>query len=61
MTHVWTTRRTLGSALVIAGGLVGTFLVRAAASDAMQGKAMVRGNVPGEWRYWGGDAWGTRY
>ena len=61
MTHVWTTRRTLGSALVIAGGLVGTFLVRAAASDAMQGRAMVRGNVPGEWRYWGGDAWGTRY
>ena len=61
MTHVWTTRRTLGSALLIAGGLVGTFLVRAAASDAMQGSAMVRGNVPGEWRYWGGDAWGTRY
>jgi quinoprotein glucose dehydrogenase len=21
----------------------------------------VRGNVPGEWRYWGGDAWSTRY
>jgi len=61
MTHVWTSRRTLGSALVIAGGLVGAFLVRAAASDAMQGRAMVRGNVPGEWRYWGGDAWGTRY
>jgi glucose dehydrogenase len=20
-----------------------------------------RGNVPGEWRYWGGDAWSTRY
>lgn len=21
----------------------------------------VRGNVPGEWRYWGGDAWSSRY
>ena len=21
----------------------------------------MRGNVPGEWRYWGGDAWSTRY
>jgi glucose dehydrogenase len=21
----------------------------------------VRGNVPGEWRYWGGDAWSTRH
>ena len=61
MTHAWTSRRTLGSALVIAGGFVAALLVRAASSDAMQGKAMVRGNVPGEWRYWGGDAWGTRY
>ncbi|HUF25577.1 MAG TPA: PQQ-binding-like beta-propeller repeat protein, partial [Gemmatimonadaceae bacterium] len=30
---------------------------RAAAS----GQSLVRGNVPGEWRYWGGDAWSTRY
>jgi quinoprotein glucose dehydrogenase len=22
---------------------------------------LVRGNVPGEWRYWGADAWSTRY
>ena len=22
---------------------------------------LVRGNAPGEWRYWGGDAWSTRY
>ncbi len=22
---------------------------------------LVRGNKPGEWRYWGGDAWSTRY
>ncbi len=24
-------------------------------------QAPVRGNVPGEWRYWGADAWSTRY
>jgi quinoprotein glucose dehydrogenase len=24
-------------------------------------QATVRGNVPGEWRYWGADAWSTRY
>lgn len=30
-------------------------------SDAMQGPAIVRGNAPGEWRYWGADAWSTRY
>ena len=23
--------------------------------------ATARGNVPGEWRYWGGDAWSSRY
>ena len=24
-------------------------------------QALVRGNAPGEWRYWGADAWSTRY
>ena len=28
-------------------------------SDRAQG--LVRGNNPGEWRYWGGDAWSSRY
>jgi quinoprotein glucose dehydrogenase len=28
---------------------------------ARQGTGLVRGNKPGEWRYWGGDAWSTRY
>jgi quinoprotein glucose dehydrogenase len=35
--------------------------VRARSSDAVQGTQLVRGNKPGEWRYWGGDAWSTRY
>src|SRR5690349_19481780 len=30
-------------------------------SRAGQGKMLVRGNAPGEWRYWGADAWSTRY
>lgn len=28
---------------------------------AQNARATVRGNVPGEWRYWGGDAWSSRY
>ncbi|MBM4193750.1 MAG: hypothetical protein FJ202_05140 [Gemmatimonadetes bacterium] len=32
-----------------------------AALSARQGSGLVRGNKPGEWRFWGGDAWATRY
>ncbi len=32
-----------------------------AAEPAEQPAQLVRGNVPGEWRFWGADAWGTRY
>ena len=28
---------------------------------ARQAPPLVRGNAPGEWRYWGADAWSTRY
>ena len=53
-------RRTIGAAValtVIAGGvLAGTRL-----SSAGQAPMLVRGNAPGEWRYWGADAWSTRY
>ena len=47
----------LAVTLVIAGGL----LARATLSRAGQGMLLVRGNAPGEWRYWGADAWSTRY
>ena len=30
-------------------------------SGAQQRATLVRGNAPGEWRYWGADAWSTRY
>ena len=38
-----------------------TLLVHATQSSAVQGRQLARGNKPGEWRYWGGDAWSTRY
>ncbi|HEY3933245.1 MAG TPA: PQQ-binding-like beta-propeller repeat protein [Gemmatimonadales bacterium] len=30
-------------------------------AHAAQRVTLVRGNAPGEWRYWGADAWSTRY
>ena len=41
--------------------IVGGVLVLPRATNAREGAPLVRGNVPGEWRYWGGDAWSTRY
>lgn len=51
------TRRVTGLAVatVVAAGA----LVAQARSTAQQN--LVRGNVAGEWRYWGADAWSTRY
>jgi quinoprotein glucose dehydrogenase len=54
------TRRLVLAALGSAVMLV-ALLARATSSSAVQGPATVRGTVPGEWRYWGGDAWSTRY
>ena len=57
-------RRKLGlvglaaAATVLLGSLV---LAAASTSRAAQAPALVRGNAPGEWRYWGADAWSTRY
>ncbi|HEX9562368.1 MAG TPA: PQQ-binding-like beta-propeller repeat protein [Gemmatimonadaceae bacterium] len=55
-----TTRQGVLAGLGVAVLLV-VLLTRVTPSSAVQGPAMVRGNVPGEWRYWGGDAWSTRY
>jgi quinoprotein glucose dehydrogenase len=48
---------------IVAGVAIAVVAIVATASQsiAVQGVAKVRGNVPGEWRYWGGDAWSTRY
>jgi len=56
-----TTRRAIGTAILLATAVPVVLLVRANQSSAVQGAQLVRGNKPGEWRYWGGDAWSTRY
>ena len=48
-------------ALVVLASSTAVLLFRAQLSSASQGKQLVRGNAPGEWRYWGADAWSTRY
>jgi glucose dehydrogenase len=63
MTRPWAAigMRRIGMAtvgVILAGG---AFLVYASQSSAKQGAALVRGNKPGEWRYWAADAWSTRY
>ena len=57
----WLTRR--GVSIVAAAGVLVAAGVtfRATQSSAKQGDALVRGNKPGEWRYWGADAFSTRY
>jgi quinoprotein glucose dehydrogenase len=55
------TRHTLRTAALAGAVVAAAFLVRATTSSARQGKALVRGNAPGEWRYWGADAWSSRY
>jgi quinoprotein glucose dehydrogenase len=47
--------------LVFAVVIAGVFAAGAFSLNARQAPTLVRGNAPGEWRYWGGDAWSTRY
>src|SRR5689334_25084537 len=56
----WNWRRTamLATVTAVAGTAV---LTGATQSNARQGAQLVRGNAAGEWRYWGADAWSTRY
>ena len=61
MPHQSTRRRSARVAYLLGVAIVGVFLARANESSAVQGSQLVRGNKPGEWRYWGGDAWSTRY
>ncbi|HET9369759.1 MAG TPA: PQQ-binding-like beta-propeller repeat protein [Vicinamibacterales bacterium] len=41
--------------------LFGVLAVGGNNAPSAQGQSLVRGNAPGEWRYWGGDAWSSRY
>src|SRR3982751_3255088 len=54
--------RVTGMAILLATAVGAALLARATQSSAVQGtQQLVRGNKPGEWRYWGGDAWSSRY
>jgi quinoprotein glucose dehydrogenase len=53
--------RALGSAILVCGAIVWGLLAHTSSSSAVQGTNLVRGNKPGEWRYWAADAWSTRY
>jgi quinoprotein glucose dehydrogenase len=51
---------------VVAGVSLGvialaTLAPRGAQQPSDRAPDLVRGNKPGEWRYWGGDAWSSRY
>src|SRR5947209_20616303 len=64
MTRRWGAAARIGlTGLAVAGALSagGALLLHAKQSGAQQGAGFERGNKPGEWRYWGADAWSTRY
>jgi quinoprotein glucose dehydrogenase len=54
--------RQLVGLMALAGAVFsGVLLIRAYQSGAAPAAKLVRGNAPGEWRYWAADAWSTRY
>src|SRR5437773_12429890 len=55
------THRTLGWLLLLGAASLSVLALRVGQSSAGQSPALVRGNKPGEWRYWAADAWSTRY
>jgi quinoprotein glucose dehydrogenase len=61
MTRRWLTRRFIGTSVPVTSLIFGSAFFGATLLNARQGAQLVRGNKPGEWRYWGADAWSTRY
>jgi quinoprotein glucose dehydrogenase len=61
MTRRVNRRHVLGLTLLLGALSGGAFLVHAYQSAAAPKATLVRGNAPGEWRYWAADAWSTRY
>ena len=53
--------RPVGAAVLVMIAAAALLVSWATQSSAVQGTQLLRGNKPGEWRYWGGDAWSTRY
>ena len=55
------TRRTATVAVIAVAAVGGVLLTQTVRIGDAQTKPLVRGNAYGEWRYWGADAWSTRY
>lgn len=53
--------RTWATIVFVAVALAGGWSTRGTPPPATDDPSLVRGNRPGEWRYWGADAWSTRY
>ncbi len=51
-------RGSINAVLLVVAVQAGAMLIQ---GSATRRAALVRGNAPGEWRYWGADAWSTRY
>lgn len=57
-----TIRRSVAAVFCLGAVLFGTLGLRGDQQQPADRKPdLVRGNKPGEWRYWGADAWSTRY
>ena len=56
-----TATRLAGAVLFTGLALLSVLTVRGDQPPAASQATLVRGNAPGEWRYWGADAWSTRY
>ena len=54
-------RQTLSVTLLLAATVPAVFFAREPQATPPANTSVVRGNAPGEWRYWGADAWSTRY
>jgi len=61
MSHRLLTSRTIRAGYCFALVAFGVLTVYGGQQRSDTGGDLVRGNKPGEWRYWGGDAWSTRY
>jgi glucose dehydrogenase len=54
-------RRSVMAGVTLGVVALASFVPRGAQQPSDRAPDLVRGNKPGEWRYWGGDAWSSRY
>jgi glucose dehydrogenase len=60
MARFLTRRKHIVTSALLAATLF-TIVLVVRSNGQQQRPTLVRGNAPGEWRYWGADAWSTRY